>query len=263
MEQMRRLALAGHLPDEALARAIQVLGALESQAPSPSRMIAADRAIALDTFELMFERPELMGSSWTVDSVGGWRGMNQRLARLALPDQTMRRQLEKMYAHLAHKATMPTPKAAWASRYRHKLLVANVPMWNRLARRHVQAVADAAVLYDRVRCDWQMARVILALQLYRQRRGEWPEQLEAIKGELGGELPTDPYSGKGHHYRVENGGWVLYGVGENYVDDGGKLGEGGMNYSVDVVRVYPLPEVEPFAGRMPQTQPAAGGESTK
>ncbi len=262
MEQMRRLALGGHLPEQALADAIQVLGALESEAPSPSRMIAGDRAIALDTFELMFDRPELTGLSWTPGSVGGWHTMNQRLVRLAFPDQTMRRQLEKMYAHLAHKATMPTPKAAWASRYRHKLLVANVPMWNRLARRHVQAVADAAVLYDRVRCDWQMARVILALQLYRQRRGEWPEQLEAIKGELGGEAPTDPYSGKAYHYRVENGGWVLYSVGENCVDDGGQLGEGGINYSVDLVRVFPLPEVEPFAGRMPQTQPAAG-EPTK
>jgi len=261
--QMRRLALAGRLPEQALAGAIQALGALESQAPSPSRMIAADRAIVLDTFELTFERPELIGLSWTADSVGGWRGMNQRLVRMALPDQTMRRQIEKMYAHLAHKATMPTPKAEWASRYRHKLLVANVPMWNRLARRHVQAVADAAVLYDRVRCDWQMTRVILALQLYRQRRSEWPEQLEAIEGELGGEVPTDAYSGKAYHYRVENSGWVLYSVGENYVDDGGKLGEGGVNYSVDLVRSFPLPEVEPFAGRMPQTQPAAGGEATK
>jgi len=262
MGQIRRLALGGQLSEQALAGAIETFGVLEPQAPSLSRMIAADRAIALDTFELMFDRPELTGLSWTPDSAGGWHAMNQRLVGLALPDQTMRRQIEKMYAHLAHKATMPTPKAAWANRYRHKLLVANVPMWNRLARRHVQAVADAAVLYDRVRGDWQMTRVILALQLYRQRRSEWPEQLEAIKGELGGEVPTDAYSGKAYQYRVENGGWVLYSVGENYVDDGGKLGEGGVNYSVDLVRSFPLPEVEPFAGRMPQTQPAAGGEST-
>jgi len=174
-----------------------------------------------------------------------------------LPDQTMRRQLDKMYGHLAHKATMPAPKAAWANRYRHKLLVANVAMWNVLARRRVQAIADAAVFYDRVRCDWQMTHMILALQLWRQRTGSWPQRLEAIADELGGEVPTDPYSGKAYPYRLENGGWVLYSVGENYVDDGGKLGEGGINYSVDLVRRFPLPEVEPFGGSAPQTQPAA------
>ena len=59
--------------------------------------------------------------------------------------------------------------------------------------------------------------------------------LAAVAADLGGQVPKDPYSDKDFVYTREGDGWVLYGVGENYADDGGQRGPNGENFVVDVV----------------------------
>ena len=70
-----------------------------------------------------------------------------------------------------------------------------------------------------------MFSVALALNDYHYAHHAYPDAL----GALGAALPLDPFSGKPFCYRRAGAGYVLYSVGENGVDDGGrprKSGEG-------------------------------------
>ncbi len=64
-----------------------------------------------------------------------------------------------------------------------------------------------------------------AIRLHRQRTGQYPPTLEALRL---GEMAIDPFSGKPFCYQVDaQRGFLLYSVSENGVDDGGFVPYGG------------------------------------
>ncbi len=70
-----------------------------------------------------------------------------------------------------------------------------------------------------------LARIGLLIERYRAAHGNYPESLAVIAPDLGGELPTDPFSGRPYCYRItEDSRLLLYSVGLNQVDDGGVHG---------------------------------------
>ncbi|MBC8235640.1 hypothetical protein H8E77_39340 [bacterium] len=50
-------------------------------------------------------------------------------------------------------------------------------------------------------------------------------QLNELVPEIVPKLPLDPFIGKDFVYRREEEGFIIYSLGENAEDDGGKLGE--------------------------------------
>ena len=62
----------------------------------------------------------------------------------------------------------------------------------------------------------------LALDVCRQRTGHYPASLEEARKLVGGELPSDPFTGGELIYRRRDNGYLLYSVGENRRDDGGR-----------------------------------------
>lgn len=78
----------------------------------------------------------------------------------------------------------------------------------------------------------------LALQLWEQEHGAWPETLEALLPDYLAALPTDPFTaGEPFRYALADDGYTLYSVGPDGDDDGGRPVEhveeaGRMRYSV-------------------------------
>lgn len=70
-------------------------------------------------------------------------------------------------------------------------------------------------------------RAFLAVLAYKSRFGGYPSSLSEVEGRLGWKLPLDPLGGGPFHYRREGRGFVLYGVGRDTRDDGGKAVEFG------------------------------------
>jgi len=66
------------------------------------------------------------------------------------------------------------------------------------------------------------ALVILALELYRRHHGGWPETLEDLTPQLLPAVPMDRYDGQPLRYRVVEGRPLLYSIGSDGDDDGGK-----------------------------------------
>ncbi len=68
------------------------------------------------------------------------------------------------------------------------------------------------------------ARVACALERYRLANGKLPDTLEALLPGFISRIPSDVIDGKPLRYRLEaDGGYLLYSVGWNRTDDGGKL----------------------------------------
>jgi hypothetical protein len=63
----------------------------------------------------------------------------------------------------------------------------------------------------------------LACKIYKKQRGHYPETLEALVPEFLEKVPVDPFTGKPLIYRQPaDGGVLIYSVGSNRKDDGGR-----------------------------------------
>ena len=65
-------------------------------------------------------------------------------------------------------------------------------------------------------------QIVLALGSFREAKGSYPVTLAELAPGYLERVPRDPLSGAAMVYRREGGGYVLYGVGLNGKDDGGK-----------------------------------------
>jgi hypothetical protein len=131
--------------------------------------------------------------------------------RLVSPDASVRAE--------AHMAGLLNHSAA-SLFLRHRLFCALlVPGLSRSAQR----IAFAQTGTD-------LAALGCALERYRRQQGQFPDTLAALVPGFVARLPHDAIDGQPLKYRrTEEGGYVLYSVGWNQADDGGKvvLGKGG------------------------------------
>lgn len=66
-------------------------------------------------------------------------------------------------------------------------------------------------------------RAGLACKIFKQKTGHYPETLDALVPEFLDKLPVDPFTGKPLSYRLqEGGGIIIYSLGSNGKDDGGR-----------------------------------------
>jgi len=86
---------------------------------------------------------------------------------------------------------------------------------------------------------WQLDRLALALGAYRSDRRSYPKSLAELAPKYLEEVPNDPFSGDNFHYEGKPDSFVLYSVGLNHRDDGGRgVGEGPDADDI-VIRVAP------------------------
>jgi hypothetical protein len=74
----------------------------------------------------------------------------------------------------------------------------------------------------RIVAHLRLLTVELALRGYQSEQGRVPTGLEELVPKYLQWAPTDPFGGRPLIYRAQGGNWLLYSVGEDGVDDGGK-----------------------------------------
>ncbi len=84
-----------------------------------------------------------------------------------------------------------------------------------------QSNAQMAELFQKNQAWLRCAAAALAVERYRLAHGHWPDSL--AKSEFLREVPTDPYDSQPLHFRRLQDGVVIYSIGPDGVDDGGKL----------------------------------------
>jgi len=98
----------------------------------------------------------------------------------------------------------------------------NLPFYATLSK--TLAPVHARVAKQRYIFEAHVAQtqVVLALQAYKDRQGSYPATLDELRSRLGWELPKDPFSGKDLVYKRQDKRFLLYSIGPDLNDDGGK-----------------------------------------
>jgi hypothetical protein len=76
--------------------------------------------------------------------------------------------------------------------------------------------------HKRIAAHLRLLIAELALRCYQSEQGRAPTNLEQLVPAYRQRVPTDPFSRRPMIYRPKGTNWLLYSVGEDGVDDGGK-----------------------------------------
>jgi hypothetical protein len=92
------------------------------------------------------------------------------------------------------------------------------------ARMVFPAIAAGVIKVARIQSQVDLARVACALERFHLAHGNYPETLDALTPQLIEKLPHDLINGQSLHYRrTEDGKFLLYSIGWDEKDDGGKV----------------------------------------
>ena len=106
---------------------------------------------------------------------------------------------------------------------RHDRQISALP-WYAVLSRMAMPMMDAAVLKQATLEALALAaRTGLACKIYKNQNGRYPEDLAALVPGILPEVPVDPFTGKPLVYRLEGEGFIIYSLGSNEKDDGGRM----------------------------------------
>ena len=74
----------------------------------------------------------------------------------------------------------------------------------------------------------------LALRCYQSEKSRPPARLGELVPSYLSKMPEDPFSGRPLIYRLQGKNWLLYSVGLDRSDDGGKPAGGGLSAKGDL-----------------------------
>ncbi|HEV3273082.1 MAG TPA: hypothetical protein VGZ93_12955 [Candidatus Methylacidiphilales bacterium] len=123
--------------------------------------------------------------------------------------------------------------------------------WNLFADAAAGSIANAVSQFARIQVRIDEARIACALERYRLAHKAYPDTLDALVPACADELPHDIMNGQPYHYRLRpDGTFLLYSVGWNQTDDGGKVVFKYNNPSglIDYTQgdwVWPTPQLNP------------------
>lgn len=85
-----------------------------------------------------------------------------------------------------------------------------------------RSIQQAKLKHNKVVAHERLLTVELALRCYESEQGRAPAGLEQLVPKYMHRVPSDPFSGKPIIYKPQGTTWLLYSLGEDGVDDGGK-----------------------------------------
>lgn len=96
----------------------------------------------------------------------------------------------------------------------------------------IQEIYSIDVVVARYITDRRLMVLELLLQNYHDKKGIYPESLDEVVAPLYREIASDPFSKNGvpFIYRIEDGNFLLYSLGDNGVDDGGEYKPDRVNF---------------------------------
>jgi hypothetical protein len=119
---------------------------------------------------------------------------------------------------IASPAAMRQAQAAIQSQMRH------YSYYKVLAQMSLTSVSSSVMRFSIIQSQVDLARVACALERYHLEHANYPETLDALAPQFITQVPHDLINGQPLHYRrTSDGLFVLYSVGWDEKDDGGKV----------------------------------------
>jgi hypothetical protein len=89
-------------------------------------------------------------------------------------------------------------------------------------RLKVSSFSELVSLNVKTIAQLRIARVALSVQRYRLKNGKLPESLNNLVPYYVESIPLDPFDGQHIRYKKLDSGYVMYSIGDDKIDDGGK-----------------------------------------
>jgi len=142
------------------------------------------------------------------------------LMMIGLLDKDFKSYLDLMNGYVrALERPMPEQMAATRAVEKKVMGVSRFCFFTRML---VPALSRASIEGARSRARIEAARAALAVERYRLKYGRAPARLDDAAPEFIEAVPVDPFDGKPLRYERRGEGYVVYSVGENGKDDGGR-----------------------------------------
>ncbi len=105
----------------------------------------------------------------------------------------------------------------------HRILLANDPIGYVLTRFTVPAFPGIFIRYRMRATELRATAIVIALRQFERTRGRRATDLNDLVPQYFSSLPLDPFDERPFRYRIrEDGKWILYSVGPNQLDEGGR-----------------------------------------
>lgn len=241
-------------PDTTGELADQIAQDLAQLAPLPPMYLAVDEAerfAFLDAVLGLASRSEASRQIWGADGAPpeialraiDWNVILQDgndwydriVEALRIPDRENRQQklneIERDMDRL--RPTVPEALYSTISRTQRSKLIGDILM--RLLLPAMFSISDAS---DRVDTLLDLVRTTAALRRYRETHGTYPDKLDQLVPDYLSEVPVDAFCGVPYRYERRDDGFLLYSVGPDGNDDGGR------DYSREIVAGQWLPLVQ-------------------
>jgi hypothetical protein len=167
------------------------------------------------------------GSGGWLDSLFEWKIANILSAGYASKKANIR-QLNRFYD--ATIALAKVPRWERVSLPDPEQMVLNLPPRYPVLKMMLPAFVRSLQSEDQFRSTIAATRLLLLIEIYRCRHGDYPQSLDALVPELIPALPPDPVNGKRYGYRrlqddPHGRGYLLYSFGADGVDNAGEMPE--------------------------------------
>jgi hypothetical protein len=212
--------LAQGVPGDAELARLQELMALEDQHQTMRIAVRGERASTYDLLTKMADG-RLKGGEIDVMIDGRQRPWWQRMWRGSVGRREPVIAL-KMMTKMADATKLPEAEQVEAEKS-YERDMRGLGREATFVRMLAPAVQNVGRAIRRKSATVRILMTLAAVERYRLSRGKWPESLAALKPEFLKEVPTDPFDGKPLRYKKLPDGVLVYSVGEDGVDDGGKV----------------------------------------
>jgi hypothetical protein len=217
-----------------------------------------ERFLFLDSVQLIRrgESPDQEKALALIDWEPGLRGGNRMYDRMAaalrLEDRTKReKELDRIEEDVKALRKEAGEDAGGLPEMVERLLNREDPgkeagkkLGNKLICVFAPAVRKVQQAFDRVEQSQRNLHLAFALAAYRSDNGRYPAKLDELAPKYLAAVPGDLFSGKALVYRPDEKGYLLYSVGVNGRDEGGRWMDD--DQPGDDLRVrMPLPELKP------------------
>ena len=257
----------GQFDSDQLACMRKELSALPKVTTMVDVMNYGERFICLDVILNMAKEGPNAAIEGVANDGGTEASLQKSLTSVALDLNLMLRLQNTRCDHIVDACRLPTRAGRMAAlaklekdledeiqKSRHWTSLVRGALWDsRATMTRVMGLMMAAIIQpstsaglearDRAAMRFELTKLAFALAAFRADNGEYPEKLDTLAPKYMESLPKDIFNGDADlHYIQRDDGFLLYSVGSNGVDDGGKTSNVVQDNLDDIVVAMPADE---------------------
>ncbi len=128
---------------------------------------------------------------------------------------------QRMFDELESAANLPYYKTK-EFRAKQTQDLESIPWYYYLSKIFAPSVSGTMLREAILEAVMGAARISLACKIYMNQHGHLPDNILALVPDILEEAPLDPFSGKPFVYKLQEGGFIVYSIGSNEKNDGGR-----------------------------------------